>query len=155
MGEQEHHSSKSIGRRLHLLHRWFTQYIAEELGDLGIGSGQFPFLMALFHEDGVTQEHLTEMVQVDKATTTRAVQKLVKEGYVTKKVDPKDHRAHRIYLTPKAKKLKPRLKRTLKKSTQMLTKDLSEDEKDTLRDLLDKMVANAPVKGCQRCEDDG
>jgi len=50
-------------------------------------------------------------------------------------------------LTDKARKMKPRLRRTLRKWTRILTKDLTPEEEETLRELLDKMTANAPRKG--------
>jgi DNA-binding MarR family transcriptional regulator len=147
MVEKGHSGERSIGRRIHMLDRWMRLYIADELGDLGIGAGQFPFLMALYHRDGRTQEELTQAVNVDKATTTRAIGKLVKEGYVRKERDSKDRRAYRVHLTDKANDIKPKLRRTLRKWTELLTQDLTKEEEETLRKLMDKMTANAPRKG--------
>ena len=147
MVEESHTGDRSIGKRIHMLDRWMRIYLGEELGELGIGPGQFPFLMTLYRGDGRTQEGLTRVVNVDKATTTRALKKLAKEGYVKKERDPDDKRAYRVYLTDKARKIRPKLRSTLRKWTHLLTQDLSKEEEETLRKLLDKMVVNAPRKG--------
>ena len=149
MGERNHDVHDSIGRRFAIIHRWLRQYFSEELEDLGLGPGHFPLLMSLIHHDGITQEELTCMVHVDKATTARGVKKLVDLGYITRETDPKDHRAYRLHLTKKAHDLMPRLRRTLQGATDMITEDLTEEEKETLVKILDKMVARAPQKGCK------
>jgi DNA-binding MarR family transcriptional regulator len=152
MGALDDDTHHSIGRRFSILHRWMRQYFAEELGDLGIGPGQFPLMMALFHHDGITQEELTGIVHVDKATTARGVKKLEDLGFLTREVDPDDHRAYRLHLTKKSEDLMPRMKKTLHGATDMITDGLTESEKVTLIELLDKMVANAPEKGCKGCK---
>ena len=101
--------------------------------------------MTLFHNDGITQEELSGIVCLDKATTARGVKKLEKLEYLTREVNPDDRRAYRLHLTKNATDMRPRLKRILKNSTDMVTQNLSEDEKETFENLLSKMIANAPV----------
>ena len=48
---------------------------------------------------------LSKLGQFDKGTTSKAVQKLEEEGYVSVKIDEKDKRIRRIYTTEKAQKL--------------------------------------------------
>jgi DNA-binding MarR family transcriptional regulator len=38
----------------------------------GIGYGQFLFLMELYNSDGIRQEDLSEILNIDKGTTARA-----------------------------------------------------------------------------------
>jgi len=113
------------------------------MAEHGIGSGQIPFLMTLFHRDGVSQEVLTELHNVDKATTTRAINKLETEGYVVRKVDESDRRAYRVYITDKGMKMKPVFRRKLKRWTEILLKDFSKSERAALLTLLDRLAENA------------
>ncbi len=71
-----------------------------------IRSGQFEFLIVLYHKDGVSQETLAKLLKVSKATSARAIQNLEKEGYVYRERDESDLRAYRVYLTEKGKKMR-------------------------------------------------
>lgn len=150
---EEHSRERSVGRRIHILDRWMKLFLEEELKELDVSMAQFRFLLPLFHQDGVTQEQLTERVYVDKATTARAISKLEETGYIKREKDPEDKRAYRLFLTKKAKDFHPKMKTIMEKWTEMLTQDLTEKEKETLLALLDKMVANAPDCKCRGGEE--
>ena len=96
---------ENIGRLMGCLHRHGRMYFDRKFSEWDIGSGSHPFLMILWHQDGLTQKELTEMLHLDKASTTRALARLTKLGYVIKKRDEKDHRAYRIHLTDKGRKI--------------------------------------------------
>lgn len=134
---------ESIGHRISVLHRYTRVYLDRELAKYDIGSSQIPFLMTLYHEDGVHQEMLTEIHNVDKATTTRAITKLEKKGYIVRKTDEADRRAYRVYLTVRAKRMRPVFRKILTGWTKILLIDFSEDERKTLVKLLDKLAINA------------
>ena len=80
--------------------------MAKELEAYRIGSGQFEFLIVLYHRDGISQETLAKILKVSKATSTRAIQSLEKEGYVYRQRDESDLRAYRVYLTEKGKEMR-------------------------------------------------
>lgn len=145
MTDMHHKSHHPVGQKLSIIHKWMRQYFVKELKDLDIGPGQFPLIMTLFHNDGITQEELAGIVCLDKATTARGVKKLEDLGYLTREVNPDDRRAYRLHLTKKSTDMRPRLKRTLKKSTEMITQNLSEEEKEIFEQLLNKMIASAPA----------
>lgn len=132
-----------IGKYLSYIYRSGQCYIAKELEKYNIGSGQYFFLFSLYGEDGVSQETLTEKLKVDKATTGRAVQKLLEEGYVERQKDPKDRRAYKIYLTEKGKRMKPIIRRVVHNWVSSLLKDFNEEEKEIMLKLLNKMFENA------------
>ena len=139
-------SSESFGRLFSRIYRYTHIFVGKELEQYNIGSGQFSFLIALHHNEGATQERLAHLLHVDKATSARAVKKLVKEGYVKREKDVKDKRKYRIFLTEKGKKMEPVLKEISAKWTAVLLFGFTEDEKDKIRLLLKKMVDNASAK---------
>ena len=63
---------------------------------------QFIFLTRICEHPGLTQIALTSLLKVDKATTAKAVQKLIAEGYVVKTRDEKDKRAWNLFPTSAA-----------------------------------------------------
>lgn len=144
---------ENIGRLMGCLHRHGRMYFDRKFSGWDIGSGSHPFLMILWHQDGLTQKELTEMLHLDKASTTRALARLTKLGYVIKKRDEKDHRAYRIHLTDKGRKLVPEMKTVMIQWTDVLTSGLSDEEKNEALRLLRKMADNAieHVRHGQRC----
>lgn len=135
--------NESIGKWISLLHRYSRIYMENEFGKYNIGSGQIPFLISLFHNDGLNQEALTGLIIVDKATTARALKKLEKEGYVKRVPDDSDKRAYKVYLTRKGKDLRPILHNKLSTWTALLLTDFSDREKKQLVSYLKRIAQNA------------
>jgi DNA-binding MarR family transcriptional regulator len=122
----------------------------EELKEFNLGSGQFHFLMILYIKDGVNQETLAEKLNIDKATSARAIKKLEEQGFVNRKKDPDDRRNYHIFLTEKAIQLKPKIRNILSNWTDLLLEDLSKEEVNQLFILLEKISLNATVPHEQR-----
>jgi DNA-binding MarR family transcriptional regulator len=72
---------------------------------LGLQKGQFVFLTRICENPGVNQNKLSELVRVDKTTTTKAVQKLEALGYIDKTTDGDDGRARLLSPSPKASEI--------------------------------------------------
>jgi len=138
---QEHH--ESIGRYLSCLYRHTQIFFERELSDYGLGHGTFSFLMILSKNDGIHQEKLSRFLNIDKATTARAIKRLMLLGYVERKQDPKDRRAYRLHLTKKGLSLKPILARTSAKWSEILTAGFDSEERIRVLELLRKMSCNS------------
>ena len=134
---------RSIGRWVSMLYRYGQSYLEHELMPYHIGSGQFTFLMALLHQDGVRQESLASKLNIDKGTTARALKKLEESGYISRQVDPEDKRANIIYLTPKAIMIKPVLIDISLKWTETITSGFTPQENEQMILLLQRMSQNA------------
>ncbi|MFO8077863.1 MAG: MarR family transcriptional regulator [Thermoplasmatota archaeon] len=142
--------SKSIGRYISCIYRNFHKYMHNQLQTYDLGSGQFHFLMMLYRQDAVNQETLAETLQIDKATSARAIKKLEEKGYVTRIRDEQDRRNYNILLTEKAKTLKPKIKAILQNWTKILLTDLTTEEQQQLYILLEKITKNATEDHQQR-----
>ncbi|MFH1014244.1 MAG: MarR family transcriptional regulator [Thermoplasmatota archaeon] len=114
-----------------------------QLERYNIGSGQFHYLMLLYHKDGINQETLSEILKIDKATSARAIRKLEETGYITRKRDQQDKRAYKIYLTKKAQNLRPTIKNILQEWTKQLLQGITKEEEQHLLDLLERIAHNA------------
>jgi len=95
-----------VGKYISFLYRYHQTYLDRELEPYHIGSGQFFILMPLFKKDGINQETISQIIKVDKATITRAITKLIDEGYVVRERDMEDRRAYKVFLTKKGKGIK-------------------------------------------------
>lgn len=128
-----------LGRWFSILHRLYMTHIAQGLQEYQIGSGQIMFLLELYFADGVRQEDLSALLNIDGANTTRAIRKLESEGYVKRKPDPNDKRARRIFLTEKAELIKPSIFSLIQGWEEQLVSSLSEPEQKLFLELLQKM----------------
>lgn len=70
--------------------------------EINLQKGQFIFLTRVCENPGTNLIDLSNILKVDKTTTTKAVQKLISEGYIDKKQDELDKRIYRLYPTQKA-----------------------------------------------------
>ncbi len=120
------------------IYRSHLAYMAKELEAYGVGSGQFEFLLFLYHKDGVSQETLAKVLKVSKATSARAIQNLEKEGYVYRQRDENDLRAYRVYLTEKGKEMRDIIFNKLTSFINILFSDFTPEEKEIFRLLIHK-----------------
>lgn len=96
-------------------------------------------IMDLARRDGRTQLDLVNATHLKAPTVSVAMQKLEKEGIVTRKPDEYDLRATRVYLTEKGRELDNRTRRSVHDAEELAMANLSEDERETLARLLMKI----------------
>lgn len=136
-------NKNSLARWISLLHRYGHIYVGKQLKEYNISKGQYIFLNALYKQEGISQEKLSDYLKIDKGTTAKAIKKLEEEAYVIRKVDVKDKRAYNIYLTEKAMKIKPIVRKAMTDWIDILYSGFSEEEKELSIALLDRMGENA------------
>ncbi|MDV4151472.1 MarR family transcriptional regulator [Clostridium sp. AL.422] len=131
---------ENIAKYISEIQRMGNIFFLKELSHLGLGYGQFNFLMELYRKDGVRQEDLSLNLKIDKGTTARAVKKLEIEGFITRVNDDKDKRAYRLFLTDKGLKHKKEICNVAKSWEENLTKNLTFEEKEIILNLLKKCI---------------
>jgi DNA-binding MarR family transcriptional regulator len=139
----ENQERVSLGRLLASLHWQARSYFDKELEQFGLSSGTLPVIIRLLRRDSLNQQKLSERLYVDKATITRMVGKLVKQGYVRREQDPEDKRAYRLFATQRAREIEPKIKQILRKWMFILVEGFSDEEKELAIDLLKRMHDNA------------
>lgn len=85
-----------------VLYRFSNRYFDRHLAKYGIGSGQLMFLLLINEYEGISMQQLSTIVEMDKGTTTKSIQKLIDEQYVSAEADENDKRVKKLYTTPKA-----------------------------------------------------
>lgn len=110
--------------------------------DKNLQRGQFIFLLRICENQGINLIELSNLMKVDKTTSTKAVQKLINEGYLEKKEDSLDRRVWRVYPTLKGQEVYRYIAHDEEKSSEIYYKDFSKKEKEDLFILLEKMKKN-------------
>ena len=85
-----------FGKYISILHRQANVFYSKEFNKFGIGSGQYMFMIHLYRNDGISQEELSDIINIDKGTTAKAIKKLEELGYIERIKDSEDKRINRI-----------------------------------------------------------
>ena len=130
----------SLGYLVNRAARRLANDLAEELRPLGVGVGQWAVLMFLWSRDGMSQAELSRLVAIEPPTMVRTLDRMVRDGIVTREPDPRDRRVTRIHLTPRGRSLRDQLVPRAVAVNQAAEADLTAQESATLRRLLAKLV---------------
>ena len=139
-------SCQSVGKYISIIHRTGSSFLSKEFSKFNIGSGQYMYLIHLYKNDGLSQEELTEILNIDKGTTAKSIKKLETEGFVMRVKDKNDKRINRVYLTPKALEIKDEFLSSINALENTLTLNLSYAEKEQALTLLKKITYNITHK---------
>ncbi len=134
---------KSVGRLVSILYRKNQVYLNCALKSAQITASELPFLLYFFRNDttaGISQEALSAYLLIDKAATARAVQSLLKKGFLRKEKDEADRRANKIFLTELGEQQRTVVQARLQQWTQFLTEGLDAQSVDTMFHVLEQMV---------------
>lgn len=111
----------------------------ESISSYGLTTSQFFMLIALYEENGILISKLAKKVALDKATLTGIIDRLERDGLVERRDDPKDRRAIRVYLTPKAEAIKEELLDIYHKNNRRFLSVLSPDERIVFERVVKKL----------------
>lgn len=92
----------SVAFLLHDVARRFRQRFDERARDLGVTRQQWRALMHLARRPAVTQAELADVLDVERITLCRMIDRLTEAGLVERRGDPADRRVWRLHLTPGA-----------------------------------------------------
>ncbi len=87
---------------LSILYRNTQKYFDRLLAKYDIGAGQLIYMIAINENEGVTMQEVSRLLEMDKGTTTKSIQRLIEQGYVETVVDENDRRIKHLYMTEKA-----------------------------------------------------
>jgi len=135
---------KSIGKWISILHRQAKIYLDDKLKPYGLNYSEYISLVNLSAEsDGNNQKHLSDILVIDCALTTRAMKSLENKGYIIRKKSDTDKRANRIRLTEKGIEMQPIILKVLENWTDIISEGMDEKEKGFIIQTLKSMSNRA------------
>jgi MarR family transcriptional regulator, transcriptional regulator for hemolysin len=108
----------------------------------GVTFGQWKILAMLSREDGLTQKEIADRCEVEGPTLIPIIDKMEKEGIVTRKVDREDRRINRIFLTTKADATWNSLVDCSMQVRKSSIRGIPEEQIKIMRDVLEKISQN-------------
>jgi len=94
---------RSFGFLLHDIARLMRKRYEQRARPLGLTRAQGQVLAHLARHEGINQSGLAEVLEVEPITLARLIDRMEEAGLVERRDDPADRRAHRLYLTERAR----------------------------------------------------
>ena len=136
--------AESMGYLVNRAARMMAGSLAERLRPSGVGIGQWALLLFLWAREGMTQAELARVAAIEGPTVVRTIDRMVRDGLVTRSSDPRDARLSRIHLTERGRRLRDDLVPHAIAVNEAVLGRLSLREGNTLRRLLAKVIAPPP-----------
>jgi MarR family transcriptional regulator, organic hydroperoxide resistance regulator len=90
-------------------HRAFQRLLERRIAAYGVTRGQWYFLRVLWNADGLSQRELSARVGMMEPTTAIALRSMERSQLIRRLRSQDDRRKVRVFLTPKAKRLRDEL----------------------------------------------
>jgi DNA-binding MarR family transcriptional regulator len=135
---------QSIGYLVGRLSRAIIKRLSKKFQDAGIDISyeQWSLLVHLYREDGQTQQALARTAVKDKAAVTRLLNGLEKKNVVLRIPDRNDKRSNLVYLTNKAKELKPHLVGFVEEMLDEAAQGIDPEEMSRCRATINRIFSN-------------
>jgi len=131
------------GEFMTTLHKNLHKYLKYKLKDIELKKEEVHFLHYISENDSVEQNTLSQCFNVDKSTTTRRVKKLIKHGYIKRKLNKNDHRKYMLFSTQKGKELSKDILDLFKVWNNEITKEITQEEIIFFKSISNKIIKNA------------
>jgi MarR family transcriptional regulator, transcriptional regulator for hemolysin len=91
-----------IGYMLSDVARLMRTVFDRRMRELGLTRGQWLVLTRLYRRPGSSQTELSDMLEIDRASAGRMIDRMEKNGWVERRADAGDRRINRLHLTSDA-----------------------------------------------------
>lgn len=131
-----------ILREIGKLYRCLDSISNIEFKQFQLAKGQYAYLVRVCENPGIIQERISEMLKIDRATASRAIQKLEQAALVEKREDTQNRRVHRLFPTERGMQVFEVLKAEEDHSGETTLRGISEADRAVLLQLLSRMQNN-------------
>jgi DNA-binding MarR family transcriptional regulator len=138
---------ESPGHVVNYLARLFASALYRRIGEHGVNTGQFPVLLALWEQDGVTQASLVEKLAVEQPTMAGTLKRMERDGLIKRVPDAEDARQSHIHLTRRGRALEEALVTSARETNAVALAGLSPNESGQFMRLVKRMIENLERDG--------
>jgi MarR family transcriptional regulator for hemolysin len=134
--------NRQLGFLLKDASRLYTRRFEERAQTLSLTLPQCRALLYLENNEGVSQKRLSELTELDPMTLVRILDRMEADGWVQRRFDPADRRAHTLWLTPKARPVLEHIAQLIAEVRAETLHGLSNEERSKLIELLGRVHGN-------------
>jgi len=131
-----------IGKYLSIARRAQAKLLDKKLQEYHISHAQLSLLMTLYSHEGIYQQELCRILNINKAAVTRELKDLAQKNYISKVRDKDDRRRFLVYLTEKALENKNGIIAILDKIEEQMRAGISENKIDEFLHLIKRICTN-------------
>ena len=117
---------------------------------LGLTRSQWLVLSRLHRHPGINQSELADMLEVERATAGRMIDRMERRGWLVRRPDPSDRRINRLYLTAEAEAVEAEMGRIAEQLLDDAMATLAEDEREGLTELMERVKVQLQALGRPR-----
>ncbi|MBR7130994.1 MAG: MarR family transcriptional regulator [Lentisphaeria bacterium] len=128
-----------ITKDIYIISRFTHAFFARELAALDVTMAQFPFVIGIVENDGISQEKLSAKLSMGKSTTAAVVKELEKKNLIIRNVDQADRRNFQLHATKKAIMLYPEIRKVIDRCNTIISDGLSPEELSVFCSLLSRV----------------
>lgn len=129
----------TVGQLLAQVCRMTGHHLRTHMERLGLHRGQGFALVHLWHHDGIPQRELSQAMHIRPASVTNMLQRMERDGWISRERDVEDQRLVRVFITRKAKALRKEAREVFRQMEAELNAVYTEEEQETLHRLLMKL----------------
>ena len=108
----------------------------------GLTGAKWKIIVVLSMREGITQKHIADMAFVEAPTLVPIIDKMEKEGYLTRQPDPSDRRNNLIFMTKKAKTIVDPIIDCILEIRNMGLNKISKKYMETAKKVLEQIIFN-------------
>jgi len=140
MGFDRSHSATYLAGQLA---KGFARSLQRRSATLGFSPGQFPVLLELWHQDGLTQKQLLDKLEVEQATLANTLSRMERDGLIERSPHPSDRRAQVITLTGLGRALEAQAVKAAAEADAALFAGFKRFERELMIEYMRMIVENA------------
>jgi MarR family transcriptional regulator, transcriptional regulator for hemolysin len=134
--------NRQLGFLLKDTSRRYTRRFEERAQALSLTLPQCRALLYLENNEGVSQKRLSELTELEPMTLVRILDRMEADGWVQRRFDPADRRAHTLWLTAKGRPVLEHIGRLIADTRAETLHGLANEERAKLVELLERVHAN-------------
>ena len=134
--------NRQLGFLLKDTSRRYTRRFEERAQAFSLTLPQCRALLHLENNEGVSQKRLSELTELDPMALVRILDRMEADGWVQRRFDPADRRAHTLWLTPKSKPVLEHIAQVIAETRAETLHGLSNEERAKLIELLERVHTN-------------
>ena len=108
----------------------------------GLTGAKWKIIVVLSMREGITQKHIADMAFVEAPTLVPIIDKMEKEGYLTRQSDPSDRRNNLIFMTKKTKTIVDPIIDCILEIRNMGLNKISKKDMETAKKVLEQIIFN-------------
>ncbi len=121
----------------------FSRSLQQHAAHLGFLPGQFPVLLELWTNEGLTQKQLIDRLDVEQATVANTLVRMERDGLIERRAHPTDRRARLIYLTERAKTMRDDALQAAREADRALFNGFRNFERELALEYMRRLIENA------------